>query len=380
MKVIGDWINAPEAQAVMSMLEHAGHQGFFVGGCVRNALLNHPVADIDIATDARPEDVIALTEAAGHRAVPTGMDHGTITVIVGAAAHEVTTFRKDVATDGRRATVAFSTDIADDARRRDFTMNALYADARGRVFDPLGGLNDLRARRVRFIEQAQTRIQEDYLRILRFFRFYAWFGDPDGGLDAEGLAACAELAEGIARLSKERIGGEVLKLLSAPDPAPSVAAMHTAGVLAWVLPGANDRLLAPLVHLEGKVPPLALRRLAALGGEDAPAHLRLSKSQARQLDLLRSEMGQMTPPEELGYRHGLETGTDVLLLRGSLSNTAPSDNDIDGLTRGAAAVFPVKADDLMPHFEGPLLGQNLKTLEQKWIASGFQLTKSDLLS
>ncbi|MEO0774613.1 MAG: CCA tRNA nucleotidyltransferase [Pseudomonadota bacterium] len=380
MKVAGDWIHAAPSQTVITMLRDAGHAAYFVGGCVRNGLLDHPVSDIDIATDAVPELVMQLAEGAGLRVVPTGIDHGTVTVVADDVPHEVTTFRKDVATDGRRAVVAFSKDIAEDAHRRDFTMNALYARADGTVVDPLGGLADLKARRVRFIEDAPTRIKEDYLRILRFFRFHAWFGDAEGGLDADGLAACADLAEGIAQLSKERIGAEMIKLLAAPDPAPSVAAMRGASVLAQVLPGADDRLLAPLVHLEGAVSPSSLRRLAVLGGEDVVDQLRLSKSDAKRLDLLRDEMGATTPAHALGYRYGVEVGHDILLLRAVLSQMPPTQQDMDDLARGANAVFPVASADLMPEYEGPALGQKLKALEEAWIASAFQLTKADLLS
>lgn len=380
MKVRGDWIKAAPSQTVLAMLGQAGYVAYFVGGCVRNGLLSHRVTDIDIATDALPNKVIQIAIAAGHRAVPTGIDHGTVTVVVEDVPHEVTTFRKDVATDGRRATVAFSTNMAEDARRRDFTMNALYADADGHVIDPLGGLGDLDARRVRFIEDAATRIKEDYLRILRFFRFHAWFGHPQAGLDPDGLAACAELSGGIANLSKERIGAEMMKLLAAPDPAPSVAAMRSSGVLAQVLPGADDRLLAPLVHLEGEIAAQPLRRLAILGGNDVVDHLRLSKADAKQLDLLLHEMGCMTPVPELGYRHDLDTGLDVLLLRGAMSGVAPAAKDLDDLEHGSKAKFPVTSADLMPEFEGPALGRKLKELEQTWIASGFTLSKSDLLS
>ncbi|MEO0369901.1 MAG: CCA tRNA nucleotidyltransferase [Pseudomonadota bacterium] len=380
VKVDGAWITAAPSQAIMAMLGEAGHVAYFVGGCVRNSMLNHPVSDIDISTDAPPETVVNLAEVCGLRAIPTGIDHGTVTVVVEDIPHEVTTFRKDVATDGRRAVVAFSKDITEDALRRDFTMNALYADADGTVIDPLSGLSDLRSRRVRFIENAATRIKEDYLRILRFFRFHAWFGDPEAGLDPDGLAACAELADGIAQLSKERIGAEMIKLLAAPDPAPSVAAMRSAGVLAQVLPGADDKFLAPLVHLEAERAPSPVRRLAVLGGEDAAMSLRLPKSEAKQLGLLRDEMGAMSPSHELGYRHGVGTGYDVLLLRSVLSQTAVRDKDIDDLTKGEDAVFPVSASDLMPEYDGRALGQKLKELERAWIASAFQLTKADLLS
>ncbi|MGB3406471.1 MAG: CCA tRNA nucleotidyltransferase, partial [Jannaschia sp.] len=238
MKIEADWLTAAGTQAVMAMLSQAGHQALGVGGCVRNALLRRPVADVDIATDALPRQVMDLARTAGFGAIPTGIDHGTVTVVVAGAPFEVTTFRRDVETDGRHAVVVFSRDVAEDAARRDFTMNALYARADGTVIDPLEGLADLRAGVVRFIGDPVERITEDYLRILRFFRFTAWYGDPATGLQPEGLAACAEHADGLARISAERIGQEMCKLLGAADPAPAVAAMARAGILARVLPGA----------------------------------------------------------------------------------------------------------------------------------------------
>ncbi len=173
MKVGGTWLDHPGTQALCAALEAAGHRALFVGGCVRNAILGEPVGDVDLTTDATPEAVTRIAEAAGFRTVPTGLDHGTVTVIAGGLAHEVTTFRRDVETDGRRAVVAFSARIDEDAARRDLTMNALYADRMGTVIDPLGGLADTLARRVRFVGDPETRIREDYLRILRFFRFHA---------------------------------------------------------------------------------------------------------------------------------------------------------------------------------------------------------------
>ena len=217
-RVGGAWLDAPETQGVMAVLAGGGHRALAVGGCVRNALIGVPVADVDLATDALPERVAALAEAAGMKAVPTGIAHGTITVVSRGVPHEVTTFRRDVETDGRHAVVAYTGEVAEDAARRDFTMNALYAEADGRLVDPLGGLPDLIARHLRFVGDAEARIREDHLRILRFFRFHAWYGR--GPLDTEGLAACARLAEGVERLSGERVGSEMKRLLAAPDPGP----------------------------------------------------------------------------------------------------------------------------------------------------------------
>lgn len=377
-RISGDWMVA--AQPVCAMLTAAGHRALFVGGCVRNALLDVAVADVDIATDAPPERVLHLAAAAGLKAVPTGIDHGTVTVIADHIPHEVTTLRRDVATDGRRAVVAFTDDLAEDAARRDFTMNALYATPDGQVIDPLGGLPDLVARRVRFVGDPVARITEDYLRILRFFRFHAVYGDPDAGLDAEGLAACAAHADGIDRLSRERIGAEMRKLLSAPDPAPSVAAMAQAGVLRHVLPGADARWLAPLVHLEGAQAPRWLRRLAVLGGEEAAERLRLSRSDAAALAAIRSAALSDAAAAELGYRLGAERAGDAILVRAALMESAPPKAWAKEVARGAHAVFPVRAADLMPGLEGAALGARLKALENRWIGSGFSLTREDLLA
>jgi poly(A) polymerase len=381
MKITDDWITRPETRAVCHALTGAGHQALFVGGCVRNALLGAPVSDIDIATDARPEDVVTLAQRAGLRPVPTGIDHGTITVVSGGVPHEITSFRADIETDGRRARVVFGGDIAADARRRDFTMNALYARPDGTVIDPLGGLADLTARRVRFIENPERRIQEDYLRILRFFRFHAWYGDPEAGLDPEGYTACAALKDGLGGLSRERIGAEMRKLLAAPDPAPALAAMQAAGILQSVLPGAEAAAMALLVHLESgtDIGRNALRRLALLGGEEVAERLRLSRAEARRLDVLRRGLAEDMPAAELGYRHGPDAGADIVLLRAALTGTAPDPKAWQDLRTGAEAVFPVKPADLLPALSGPALGDRLRALETRWIASGFTLRREDLL-
>lgn len=373
MKIVSDWLSSDASRAVTGMLERAGHQALFVGGCVRNALLDAPVSDLDISTDARPQRVMELAQSAGLKAVPTGIDHGTVTVVSGHAPYEITTFRRDVETDGRRAVIAFADTVEEDARRRDFTMNALYCDARGDVLDPLGGLPDLHARKVRFIDDAEQRIREDYLRILRFFRFTAWYGD---GFDPDGLSACAALADGIEGLAKERIGQEMLKLLAAPDPAPAVAAMAQSGVLWRVLPGADPVALAPLVHLEQGQATDPIRRLAALGGEDVPARLRLSKAQEGALATLTGGVGSIMNAAELGYRLGFEAARDVLLLRAAVL-VQPVEG-IDAARHGAAQDFPLTARDLMPDLSGPALGAALKKAEAAWIGSGFTLDEAAL--
>ncbi|MFZ1727088.1 MAG: CCA tRNA nucleotidyltransferase [Albidovulum sp.] len=380
MRLTGDWIAAPGVQRVLGLLTGFGYGAYLVGGCVRNAIINQPIADIDIATDALPARVSEIATEAGLKVVPTGIDHGTVTIIVNGAGYEVTTFRRDVETDGRRAKVTFSTDIAEDAARRDFTMNALYADATGQVIDPLGGLADLSVGRVRFVGDADARIREDYLRILRFFRFHAWYGDVSAGLDPAALAACAANSGGIETLSRERIGHEIRRLLAAPDPTASVAAMQVSGILGRVLPGADVRALGPLVHLEPPNSAKWLRRLAALGGTGQAGGLRLSGSETKALNNLSEAIESTTGPAELAYRLGADMTFDVMLLRAAVFGMKmPSELESE-IDRGKNAKFPIKAADLMPGLEGPGLGAKLAELESRWIASGFELSREQLLA
>ena len=379
-RVDGAWRTDPRTQAVCQALTGAGFRALFVGGCVRNALLGRPVADVDIATDAEPGAVMALAAAAGLHPVPTGIGHGTVTVVSDGRPFEVTSFRRDVETFGRHATVAFSTDLAEDAGRRDFTMNALYAEPDGSLVDPLGGLPDLRARRVCFVGDPERRIAEDFLRILRFFRIHAWYGDPAGGLDAQGLAACAALQEGLDGLSRERVGAEIAKLLAAPDPAPAVAAMAATGILARVLPGADPTPLAPLVHLEagGGLSPRWQRRLAALGaGEDWTDRLRLSRADARALAATAAALAAGEPDAVAAYRHGAGPARDAALVRAASTGSLPPPDLEAELARGGGAVLPVRAADLA--LTGPAIGVALRRLERRWIASGLRLDAAALL-
>ncbi|EEE37614.1 polyA polymerase family protein [Rhodobacteraceae bacterium KLH11] len=381
-RITEDWITANATQDVCAALTAGGAQALFVGGCVRNALLRAPVSDIDIATDARPGHVIELAQKAGLKPIPTGIDHGTVTIVSGGTPHEVTTFRRDVETDGRRAVVAFSDKVEEDAARRDFTMNALYARPDGTILDPLDGLRDLQARRVRFIGEAEKRIREDYLRSLRYFRFHAWYGDADAGFDADALGAIAANLDGLETLSRERVGAEMLKLLAAPDPAPSVAAMRSAGVLAQLLPGADDTALAILVKLEqdAGATPEPIRRLAAVAPVEVAKTLRLSRAQLQRLTRMRDEAMATTSVAELGYRYGAEGGLHETLLRCAFLEQPWSNDLADALEHGAAASFPIKATDLIPAFTGPALGAKLAELEARWIASDFALGREELLA
>ncbi|WP_299608419.1 CCA tRNA nucleotidyltransferase [uncultured Tateyamaria sp.] len=371
----------PGAQTLCGALEDAGYQAFFVGGCVRNAVMGVPISDIDIATDALPAQVIDLSNAAGFRPVPTGIDHGTITVVVSGEPFEVTTFRKDVETDGRRAVVAFATNLTDDAHRRDFTMNALYADPRGQISDPVDGLDDAHARRVRFIDDAGERIREDYLRTLRYFRFNAQYADPANGWDPDALAGIAANLFGLETLSAERVGSEMLKLLAAPDPTPALAVMQQTGVLPTVLPGTDPTFVGPLVHLEQKTGALIdpMARLAALGGMDIQERLRLSRRDQKHLESIRQLSVSTDSAKALGHIGGLEAGNAAVLLRAAYANAPIDRSDLGAVSEGASADFPISAKDL-PHLSGVDLGVELKRLKQLWLASDLTKSKQDLLT
>lgn len=380
--ITDDWLKTPETQSVFDALEAQGAQAWLVGGCVRNALMGQAVSDIDICTDVLPETIITLAKQAGIKAIPTGIDHGTITLIAGDIPHEVTTLRRDVDTDGRHATVVFGTDMAQDAARRDFTMNAIYADRHGRIIDPLNGLPDLKARRVRFIGAATDRIREDYLRSLRYFRFQARYGQAQNGPDPEALSAIAENLEGLDQLSRERVGSELSKILAVDDPAPAVALMRSTGVLAQILPGAQDRALAPLIHFEGiaNLEPHIALRFAALGEVEIYENLRQSRKMLTEIALLRDAATSARSASELGYRLKDLATRRALALRAALLEQPLSTTDLTAAAEAAAQVFPLKAADLTEQFSGAALGKALKQAESDWIDSGFTLTKSELIA
>lgn len=345
-----------------------------VGGAVRDTLLGQPVADIDMATTHEPAEVIARLGAAGIRSVPTGIAHGTVTAILPHGNVEITTLRRDVSTDGRHATIAFSTDWREDAARRDFTINALYADPRTLdLTDWFGGLDDLAARRVRFIGDARQRIREDYLRVLRYFRFQARFGSVPA--DAEAESAVSELAPGMKGLSRERVGWELTHLLSLPDPAPTVARMAELGVLREVLPEAGPEGLAALAALVAEerrqhVPPDPLRRFAALlpaepaAAEQVAARLRMSIAQRKRLGAAAARKGQPGEPRALAYRLGREEAKDRLLLAGQ--PIAPLEGwDIPRL--------PLKGGEIVARgvSKGPEVARVLRAVEDRWVSEGF---------
>jgi poly(A) polymerase len=380
------WLRRGEVQDLLVTLGREGEEARVVGGAVRNELLHLAVSEFDIATTAVPEEVVRRVERAGWKAVPTGIEHGTITVVIDGKPFEVTTLRQDVETYGRKAKVLFGRDWTADAQRRDFTVNALSASADGTVYDYVDGLADIAARRVRFIGDPSKRIAEDYLRILRFFRFHAWYGS--GAPDAAGLHACIAARGGLETLSRERVRMELLKLLLAPQATPALAIMAEAGLLGAVLGGVP--LLASYentVKTEAAIGTAGntVRRLGALGvlvKEDAERlteRLRLSNAEAERLKAL-DDWWNVTPAaggRALLYHLGPESFTDCVLVAWSRSRAGAADHAWHELAtlprRWTAPVFPLKATNLMSRglAAGPALGAALRLAERFWIDTDF---------
>ncbi len=386
-----DWLKRPETRRVFAALAAGGAEARAVGGAVRNALMGAPVKDVDIATTALPADVVRLAKKAGLHPVPTGIEHGTVTVVADHVPYEVTTLRRDIETFGRHARVTFTTDWTEDARRRDFTMNALYCAPDGSVHDPLGGYADLAARRVRFIGDARERIREDYLRILRFFRFLAEYGNG-AEPDKEGLAAAIAEKDGLAKLSGERIRAELLRLLAAPRAVSAARAFSEAGLAEPTL-GMSvdaDRLdrLAAIEEALGRAPDAVLRLAAfAVSSADDASNLqnrlRLSGAEATRV----ASAGQTDPafdpaaPEAAAkaflYRNGTEAFIDGALLAWAASGAAP---DIAAWTkrlrlpeRWQTPEPPVRGADVLALgvAAGPRVGEIIAALESWWIGADF---------
>lgn len=389
IRLEADWLNSSGSRAVIGALE-AAKPGCarFVGGCVRNQVMNRPVDDIDIATQLAPDQTLKALEAAGIRAIPTGIEHGTITAVIEHQPFEITSLRRDVTTDGRRAVVAFTDDWDEDALRRDFRMNALYAAPDGTLFDPTGGgYGDALAGRVILIGDGDQRLREDYLRILRFFRFNAWYGAE---IDTDGLAACARQAAGLAKIARERIWKEFRKLLGAPDPLPALTAMAGSGVLGHILPlsasldGVHDLRVSE--QLCGVQPDPMLRLMAliprsALAIQETDDALRLSKREKERLTMwaadnlpdLKGVNGRQL--RALLYWHGVQAVVDRALLSGA---------DVRDLLAAANVwkrpEFPITGDDaLQAGFEGRAVGEALSRVGKEWVESDFSLDRPALL-
>lgn len=390
------WLKAGPAARVLALLNGEGEEARVVGGAVRNALLGVPVGDIDIATTAVPEEVIRRAQAAHIKSVPTGIAHGTVTLVADGQPFEVTTLREDVETFGRKAAVAFGRDWVRDAQRRDFTINGLSAGLDGVVHDHVGGLADIAARRVRFIGEPSQRIAEDYLRILRFFRIHAAYGE--GEPDREGYLACIKGRDGLVSLSAERMRMEMLKLAAANGAFAAVVAMEDAGLLLAVIGGIAYRgALKAMIAIEQELglKPDSVRRLGALGvaiSEDAKrlAHrLRLSNAEAKQLDGMGHRWWRMVGMDDararrLLYRLGPDIYRDRLMLAWARAGEAATPARWRELVtlpaRWSAPKFPLKAADFVVRGvpEGPALGQALGLAEDAWLAQGFPLDAASL--
>lgn len=387
------WLKDQAVSRVMAALNAGQDAARFVGGCVRNALMDRPVDDIDIATVHAPDVVTARLEADGVKVVPTGIDHGTVTAVTDGRPFEITTLRKDVETFGRRAVVAFTTDWTADAARRDFRLNAIYCRPDGVLFDPFNGAEDAAARRIIFIGDPRERIAEDHLRILRFYRFIAWYGR---GVDPDGQAACAAMAATLKALSAERVWRELKKLLAAPDPGEAVAAMQEGHVLNALIPAHLDfRLLLSLINRDrGKSrAPDPLLRLAALAGGDEAAmaalcqQMKASNAEANAVralcaahaDAIKPGAGEAALTASV-YAHGAQAVAGALRLA-EAAGQGEADGAlafVDGLER---PVFPLKGRDLIEagFDRGPELGALLQRLERAWVDSGFALDRRALL-
>ncbi|MEM1038878.1 MAG: CCA tRNA nucleotidyltransferase [Pseudomonadota bacterium] len=391
------WLFQPSVQKVLALLSSAGGEARVNGGAVRNALLDEPVRDIDIATTLEPHEVVKRASAAKIKSVPTGIDHGTVTLVIDNDAYEVTTLRRDVETDGRHAVVRFGTDWTEDAQRRDLTMNALYCDADGTVFDPLSGYDDLINRRVRFIGDALDRIREDRLRILRFFRFFAWYGAfrPD----ADGLRACVREKNGLRNLSAERIWQEMSKLLAAPDPSRALLWMRQTGVLSTVLEESENwgiDTIHSLVRVEREKnwQPDALLRLMAIIPPNTErvnamsTRLKLpNKVRDRLLAWAASPMPdkKLKKPDFHKWLYWQDTSAVEARLRLLIASDGNGANKaqkrLKWLMKWEKPTFPVRGSDLLQlGFEpGPKISQTLTDLEARWVNLDFKATTQDLL-
>src|SRR5450631_958644 len=398
VRVLADapWLISGPTARVLELLNGNGEEARVVGGAVRNALLKIPIGDIDIATTALPEEVIRRAKAAGIKSVPTGIEHGTVTLVVDAQPFEVTTLREDAETFGRKAKVAFGRDWVGDAKRRDFTINGLSVDAEGIVHDHVGGLDDIPAKRVRFIGEPDQRISEDYLRILRFFRIHAAFGAGDP--DREGYLACIRARAGLATLSAERVRMEMLKLVVAHGAAGAIAAMAEGGLLLPILGGvAYIGPFAAMIAAESLLglKPDAVRRLGALAvavTEDArrlAARLRLTNSETRTLDSMGHRWWRLAGMDEATarrrlYRLGEDRYRDRLMLAwaraGGIAGSTPWRELATLPERWSAPKFPLRAADFIARgiAEGPLLGQVLALAEDAWLAADLPLEETAL--
>jgi len=393
------WLTDDAARSLFSAFPASSLR--FVGGCVRNALMGYPVSDIDLAVQLEPPAVMAALRGAGIRYVETGLAYGTLTAVIKGVPYEITSLRRDVETDGRRAVVSFTKDWAEDAQRRDLTINALYADMSGQIFDPCGeGMEDIQAGRLRFVGEAEARIREDYLRLLRYFRFATWYGG-DKPLDKDALSAARELQSGLKTLSAERVWAELKKLLTAPDPSRAVRIMGQNGILDTLLPEASNsdglNLYVALERREGFAPD-PLMRLMAMSARDSlqirrlSERLKMSKTEAARLRGWADDGSALNPYADereifqTFYKAGKEVVSDRARIRAAGEpNVIKSAHWIslaDKAANWTRPEFPLTGKDLQAAGvqPGPAMGRAMKALEALWLRSGFTADKDKLLT
>jgi len=376
------WLRNPSAQKLSKLYKSFGYQVLFVGGCVRNTILKMPVTDIDLATDAQPEEIIKIAKENNIRFVPTGLAHGTITLIIDNKNYQITTFRTDFDHDGRYAKVEFTESLLLDASRRDLTINALYCNHVGEVIDPLNGLDDIKKQKIKFIGNPNERIKEDNLRILRFFRFQAIYGNKNLEIDSIALEACHNHKSKLAALSKERITSELRKILSAPNPLEVIIKMNETGVLNELFQNVSIDSLEAYLKTEEKfkININWLGRLLSLQVTQKEESLKLTRCEFKFLKQTKSAIENQIHVLEFSYYNGVENGKIYSILQNFRHNIILSKNLLNQINSLATKKFPITAKDLMPEIRGKKLGEALRSLEDRWIKSNFTLSKKDLLA
>ena len=376
------WLRNPSAQKLSKLYKSFGYQVLFVGGCVRNTILKMPVTDIDLATDAQPEEIIKIAKENNIRFVPTGLAHGTITLMIDNKNYQITTFRTDFDHDGRYAKVEFTESLLLDASRRDLTINALYCNHVGEVIDPLNGLDDIKKQKIKFIGNPNERIKEDNLRILRFFRFQAIYGNKNLEIDSIALEACHNHKSKLAALSKERITSELRKILSAPNPLEVIIKMNETGVLNELFQKVSIDSLEAYLKTEEKfkININWLGRLLSLQATQEEESLKLTRCEFKFLKQTKSAIENQIHVLEFSYYNGVENGKIYSILQNFRHNIILSKNLLNQINSLATKKFPITAKDLMPEIRGKKLGEALRSLEDRWIKSNFTLSKKDLLA
>ena len=382
MQINSEWIKNKVTQNILKIFEGADHNAYLVGGCIRNSILNIPVTDIDISTDATPQQTVDLFNRENFKVAPTGFSHGTVTVISEDIPYQITTMRSDQNTDGRHADVVFSDDIKKDAERRDFTINALYADSTGKIINPIGGLEDFNPLAIKFIGDPNNRIQEDYLRILRFFRFHAQFSELVTQFDKVALDAIKKNQDGLKKLSKERIWSELKKILSTSNPARSLYKMSQLGILEIILENKNVHNIKRFNLIEKKMglEPEPIRRLVAITENTEDTFLNLSRKEAKKFSLLKGLLKKKHDPAELVYQFNREIAQSVLAIYTFYKGEKLKLSDIKKIEKACLFPCPITGAQISKYMDGEAVGIKIKEAQRAWINSNFKSDEAKILS